>query len=128
VARGGACADGDEEDPAGPTRAGPILRTMWLVCTRRCGGRLFRPLDAELVVDASGDYQEYRVVQPSYLCLNCGSPAVDLGAVPEAMAEDAEEDAFAPVPVDVLCPTCETRVSVLPGEECPNCGAALEVG
>jgi hypothetical protein len=53
---------------------------------------------------------------------------MDLGAVPEAMAEDAEEEDFAPVPVDLLCPTCETRVSVLPGEECPNCGAPLEVG
>jgi hypothetical protein len=100
---------------------------MWLVCTQRCGGRLFRPLDVEVVVDASGDWQEYRVVQPSYLCLNCGSPALDLGAVPEALAEDAVED-LAPGPVDVLCPTCETRVSVLPGEECPNCGAPLEVG
>src|SRR5439155_22120783 len=66
----------------------PILGVMWLECARRCGGRLFRPLDAELVIDASGDYQEHRVVQPTYLCLNCGSPAIDLGAVPEAMAVD----------------------------------------
>ena len=101
---------------------------MWLVCTRRCGGRLFRPLDAELVIDAEGGYQAHRVLQPSYLCLNCGAPAVDLGKVPEAMAEEAEEDEVALVPVDLLCPVCETRVAVLPGEECPNCGAGLEVG
>ena len=105
-----------------------ILGTMWLVCTRRCGGRLFRPLDAELVIDAEGGYQAHRVLQPSYLCLNCGAPAVDLGKVPEAMAEEAEEDDVAPVPVDLLCPVCETMVAVLPGEECPNCGAGLEVG
>jgi hypothetical protein len=100
---------------------------MWLVCSQRCGGGLFRPLDAELVIDPSGAYQEYRVVQPNYLCLNCGAPAVDLGAVPEALAEDAEEEHFAAAPVDLLCPVCETRVAVLPGEDCPNCGAALEV-
>lgn len=101
---------------------------MWLVCTRRCGGALFRPLDAEVVVDAGGSYQDHRILQPSFLCLNCGSPAMDLGAVPEEMAEDEEEEELAPVQLDVLCPMCETRVSVLPGEECPNCGEALEVG
>jgi hypothetical protein len=101
---------------------------MWLECTRRCGGRLFRPLDAELVIDSAGGYQEYRILQPGFLCLNCGAPAVDLGAVPEAMAEDAEEENFAPVAVELLCPVCETLVAVLPGEQCPNCGAELEVG
>ena len=101
---------------------------MWLVCTRRCGGGLFRPVDAEIVVDAAGSYQDHQMLQPSFLCLNCGSPAMDLAAVPEAMAEDEEEEELAPVHMDVLCPMCETRVSVLPGEECPNCGTALEVG
>jgi DNA-directed RNA polymerase subunit RPC12/RpoP len=99
---------------------------MWLVCTSRCGSRLFRALDAELVVDAAGDYQEHRMLQPSYLCLSCGAPAVDLGAVPDAIAEDEEAKEAAAMAVDVLCPMCETRVSVLPGEECPNCGTALE--
>jgi hypothetical protein len=103
-----------------------MLGGMWLECTRRCGGWLFRPLDAELVVDPSGGYQEHRVLQPSYACLNCGAPAVDLGVVPEAMAEDAAEDRFVPVPVDLLCPVCETMVAVLPGEDCPNCGAPLQ--
>jgi len=77
-------------------------------------------------VDAAGAYQAHRVIQAGYLCLNCGSPAMDLGAVPEAMEEEeAEDDAV--TSLDVLCPICETMVSVFPGEECPNCGAALEL-
>jgi hypothetical protein len=99
---------------------------MWLVCSQRCGGNLFRALFAEVDVDAGGSYQGHRVVQPGYLCLNCGAPAVDLGQVPEAMDEDEEEESVI-VSMDVLCPICETLVSVVPGEECPNCGAALEV-
>jgi hypothetical protein len=99
---------------------------MWLVCSQRCGGNLFRALFAEVDVDAGGEYQAHRVVQPGYLCLNCGAPAVDLGQVPEAMDAD-EEDEPATMAFDVLCPICETLVSVVPGEECPNCGAALEV-
>lgn len=98
---------------------------MWLVCSQRCGGTLFRALFAEVDLDSGGRYQTHRIVQPGYLCLNCGSPALDLGTVPDAMAEDQEAEE-PPVPVDVLCPVCETRVSILPGEECPNCGAALE--
>jgi hypothetical protein len=100
---------------------------MWLVCAQRCGGTLFRALNVEVDVDAAGIYQAHRVVQPGYLCLNCGSPAVDLGAVPEAMEEEDAEDDTAVTSMDVLCPICETLVSVFPGEECPNCGAALEL-
>jgi hypothetical protein len=100
---------------------------MWLVCSQRCGGTLFRALSVELDVDASGAYQGHRVVQPGHLCLNCGAPAVDLGAVPEAMEEDEEQEESGAMSVDVLCPACETLISVLPGEECPNCGAALEL-
>ena len=99
---------------------------MWLVCSQRCGGALFRALFAEVEVDAAGDYQGHQVLQPGYVCLNCGAPAVDLGEVPQALAEDAEEE-LAPTAVDVLCPVCETLVSVAPGQDCPNCGASLEV-
>jgi hypothetical protein len=99
---------------------------MWLVCSQRCGGTLYRALFAEVDVDAGGEYQRHRLVQPGYVCLNCGSPALDLGEVPNAMAEVDEEES-SPVAVDVLCPLCETLVSVVPGDECPNCGAALEV-
>jgi rubrerythrin len=102
---------------------------MWLSCSARCGGQLFRALFAEVDVDAGGDFQDYRVAQPAYICLNCGAPAFDLGEVPVAMADEAaEEEAEAlPTPVNVLCPVCETLVTVVPGDECPNCGAFLEV-
>lgn len=81
-----------------------------------------------MVVDAAGAYQDHQVPAPAYICLNCGAPAVDLGAVPSAMADDEAQEELAPVRVDVLCPVCETRVSVFAGEDCPNCGAELEVG
>jgi DNA-directed RNA polymerase subunit RPC12/RpoP len=100
---------------------------MFLVCSKRCGGKLFRELFTEVEVDASGEYQSHQIVQPGYLCLNCGSPAVDLSEVPNAIAIEAEEDA-APVVSDILCPVCETMVQVDAGMECPNCGAPLEVG
>jgi rubrerythrin len=99
---------------------------MWLVCSERCGGKLFRALFAEVEIDAGGEYQAHRVVQEGYLCLNCGAPAVDLGRVPELMDQDAEEDVVE-TSLDLLCPVCETMVAVTPGEGCPNCGAALEV-
>jgi DNA-directed RNA polymerase subunit RPC12/RpoP len=65
------------------------------------------------------------VLQPSYVCLNCGSPALDLGAVPEAILADEAEDE-APPPQEILCPVCESLVLVGPERECPNCGAYLE--
>ena len=101
---------------------------MLLVCSRKCGGRLFRVLFAEVEVDASGEYQGHRVMQPGYVCLNCGAPALDLGEVPAAMEEQAREDEAAPsVIADVLCPVCETRVQLDVNMECPNCGSPLEV-
>jgi DNA-directed RNA polymerase subunit RPC12/RpoP len=100
---------------------------MLLVCSRRCGGRLFRALFTEVEVDASGEYQSHQVVQPGYICLNCGSPAVDLSEVPNAIEAEALEDE-APTVTDILCPVCETMVQVDSGMECPNCGAPLEVG
>lgn len=78
-------------------------------------------------MDAAGEYQGHRVVQAAFVCLACGAPALDLSAVPEEMAALAREQA-GPVPTDVLCPSCETPVSVWPGEDCPSCGAPLEVG
>jgi DNA-directed RNA polymerase subunit RPC12/RpoP len=99
---------------------------MLLVCTSRCGGRLFRALFAEVDIDSGGDYQEHRIAQPGYICLNCGSPAVDLSEVPAAMdAEAAENEPVAGA--DILCPVCETLVQVDAGMECPNCGSPLEV-
>jgi rubrerythrin len=102
---------------------------MLLVCSQKCGGRLFRALFAEVEIDASGEFQDYRLAQPGYVCLNCGAPALDLAEVPgeleaEARQEEAETARFA----DVLCPVCETMVQLDANMECPNCGSPLEVG
>jgi DNA-directed RNA polymerase subunit RPC12/RpoP len=97
-----------------------------LACSRRCGGRLFRALFAEVELDAGGAYQDHRIAQPGYICLNCGSPAFDLSEVPAEMDAEAAEDAK-PAGTDILCPVCETLVQVDAGMECPNCGAPLEV-
>ena len=99
---------------------------MLLVCSSRCGGRLFRALFAEVEIDSAGVYQDHRVAQPGYMCLNCGSPAFDLSEVPAEMQAEAEADAV-PAAADILCPVCETLVQVDADMECPNCGAPLEV-
>ena len=99
---------------------------MLLMCSHRCGGRLFRALFAEVDIDSGGEYQDHRIAQPGYVCLNCGAPAVDLSEVPAAMDAEAAEDGR-PAAADILCPVCETLVQVEAGMECPNCGAPLEV-
>ncbi len=99
-----------------------------LVCSRRCGGTLFRALFAEVDVDAAGEYQEHRITQPGFICLNCGAPALDLGQVPAQIEADEQEDNATPVTADVLCPVCETMVQLDANMECPNCGSPLEVG
>ena len=101
---------------------------MFLVCSRRCGSKLFRALFAEVDIDAAGTYQDHRVTQPGYVCLNCGSPALDLSTVPaELEAQAREEEATTIVAADVLCPVCETKVQLDANMECPNCGSPLEV-
>lgn len=100
---------------------------MLLVCSKRCGSKLFRALFAEVDIDSGGVYEDYHLTQPGYVCLNCGSPAVDLSEVQADMAAEAEADA-PQVTTDILCPVCETLVNVGEDMECPNCGAPLEVG
>ena len=101
---------------------------MLLVCSRKCGGTLFRALFAEVDIDRAGVYQDHRVTQPGYVCLNCGAPALDLAEVPAALDEEAREDEQASaVRADVLCPVCETMVQLDANMECPNCGSPLEV-
>jgi DNA-directed RNA polymerase subunit RPC12/RpoP len=101
---------------------------MLLVCSGKCGSKLFRALFAEVEVDASGEYQGHRVVQPGYVCLSCGAPALDLGEVRAAMDAVAQEDeASSSVAADVLCPVCETMVQLDENMECPNCGSPLAV-
>lgn len=98
-----------------------------LVCSQKCGGRLFRALFAEVEIDATGEYQDHRITQPSYVCLNCGAPAFDLGEVPAQIDADEAEDAAPAVIAEVLCPVCETKVQLDANMECPNCGSPLEV-
>jgi DNA-directed RNA polymerase subunit RPC12/RpoP len=101
---------------------------MLLVCSRKCGGKLFRALFAEVEIDSGGEYLDHRVTQPGYVCLNCGAPALDLGEVPAEMEAEAREDASSTTVVaDVLCPVCETMVRLDADLECPNCGSPLEV-
>jgi len=101
---------------------------MMLICSSRCGGSLFRALFAEVEIDAAGEYQDYRLSQPGYVCLNCGAPAVDLGEVAAAMEAEAREDEASTTAItDILCPVCETMVQLDANMECPNCGAPLEV-
>jgi DNA-directed RNA polymerase subunit RPC12/RpoP len=102
---------------------------MLLVCSSKCGSNLFRALFAEVDVDSAGEFQDYRVAQPGYVCLSCGAPALDLGEVPAELEAEALEDEAAAAPVaDVLCPVCETMVQLDRNMECPNCGSPLEVG
>ena len=100
---------------------------MFLVCSRRCGGKLFRSLFAEVELDSSGVYQDHRLTQPGYVCLNCGAPALDLSEVPADIDAQAAEDAATTSVTDVLCPVCETMVQLDSNMECPNCGSPLEV-
>jgi DNA-directed RNA polymerase subunit RPC12/RpoP len=101
---------------------------MLLVCSQKCGGKLFRALFAEVELDAAGEYQSHRVAQPGYVCLNCGAPAVDLGEVPAELEAEARAEAeSAVVTADILCPVCETLVQLDANMECPNCGSPLEV-
>ena len=99
---------------------------MLLVCSRRCGCKLFRALFAEVDIDSGGAYLDHRIAQAGYICLNCGSPALDLSEVPAEMQREADEEK-APPGAAVLCPVCETLVQVDSAMECPNCGAPLEV-
>lgn len=100
---------------------------MQLACSSRCGGRLFRAVFAEVDIDATGEFVDYRIAQPGYICLNCGAPALDLGTVQAQMEADATEDDPVVLLTDILCPVCETLVQVGDEMECPNCGAPLEV-
>jgi hypothetical protein len=100
---------------------------MQLACSRRCGGELFRALFAEVDIDANGTYQDHRIAQPGYICLNCGAPAFDLGEVPAEMEAEAAAEVRSVQLSDILCPVCETLVQVGDEMECPNCGAPLEV-
>ena len=82
---------------------------------------------AEVDIDSAGNYQDHRITQQGFICLNCGAPALDLSAVTEQMEADAAEEDAPVALADILCPVCETLVQVGGEMECPNCGAPLEV-
>ena len=67
---------------------------MFLACPNRCSTNRFELWNASVFVDSAGRYLDYDVIDaPLYRCTACGSPAVDLGAVADVMADDrlAEE-------------------------------------
>lgn len=77
-------------------------------------------------MNSEGVFLDFQAVQPGYVCLSCGAPALDVGQVPDELeAERAADEP--PARLEVLCPVCETMVEVLPDGECPNCGAPLTV-
>src|SRR5260370_16942208 len=98
---------------------------MMLVCSRRCGGTLFRALFAEVEVDAEGSYLDFRIAQPGYICLNCGAPAFDLAEVPAEMEAQAREDPPHPVPPAILSPVSHTLVQAPARTNSPHSGAPL---
>ncbi|TMF29595.1 MAG: hypothetical protein E6I25_05550 [Chloroflexi bacterium] len=62
---------------------------MFLACPNRCSTNRFELWNASVFVDSAGRYLDYKVVDaPLYRCIECGSPAVDLGEVPGTMAAD----------------------------------------
>src|SRR5438552_16876786 len=99
---------------------------MLLVCSSRCGGKLFRALFAEVGIDASGEQLDHRLTQAGYVCLNWSARAVDLGEVPDELEAEARADEATYAAADFLCPVCETMVQLGVDMECPNCGSPLE--
>src|SRR5258708_23414223 len=91
-------------------RALPYSDSMLLACSRRCGGKLFRALFAEVELEADGTYVDDQIAQPGYVCLNCRAPAFDLGQVPAEMTAEADDDT--PPTADILSSACETLVQV----------------
>ena len=97
---------------------------MFLACPNQCSTNRFELWNASVFVDSLGRYLDYKVLDaPLYRCTECGSPAVDLGAVADAMADDrlaAETPAR-----EFACPNCEELFSA-PKEQavvvCPACG------
>lgn len=102
-----------------------------LQCPNGCEPRLFEALNAIVLVDARGRQVRLQTDRSTFVCATCRSVAIDLAAVAEEMAADAE-----PTPQVLVCPGC--RLEMLPPEddpfatlvECPECGTrfTLEEG
>ena len=102
---------------------------MFLACPNRCGAGRFELWNASVFVDTLGRFMDFKVQDaPLYTCTQCGSPAVDLGDVPNAMAEDRE--ALVNPAREYACPSCEALFSAPPSQTlivCPSCGQTFPV-
>ncbi|TMG28947.1 MAG: hypothetical protein E6H93_12020 [Chloroflexi bacterium] len=102
---------------------------MFLACPNRCSTNRFELWNASVFVDALGRYLDYGAVDaPLYRCCECGSPAVDLGEVPGAMA--ADRVVLESQPREYACPNCEELFSAPKDQTlivCPSCGQTFPV-
>src|SRR5918911_1955726 len=104
---------------------------MLLACPNRCSGNRFELWNASVFVDGRGRYLEHRAEDaPLYRCAQCGSAAVDLSAVPGAMAADREVEVVEESGRQYACPACEALFSVPRAQSpvvCPACGQTFAV-
>jgi DNA-directed RNA polymerase subunit RPC12/RpoP len=104
---------------------------MFLACPNRCSTDRFELWNASVFVDSRGRYLELKSGDGAlYRCTQCGSPALDLGEVPGAMAADREALEQAPV-AEYACPSCEALFSAPRDQNpvvCPSCGQTFPVG
>ncbi len=101
---------------------------MFLACPNRCSTTRFELWNASVYVDERGRYLEHQVDTPLYRCTQCGSPAVDLGEVPEAML--AERLEIIRRVREYACPSCEALFTAPRGQSpivCPECGQTFPV-
>jgi DNA-directed RNA polymerase subunit RPC12/RpoP len=102
---------------------------MFLACPNHCSTNRFELWNASVFVDSSGQYLDYKAIDaPLYRCSECGSPVVDLGEVPGAMA--AERAALADPMREYACPACEALFSAPKDQQlvvCPSCGQTFPV-
>ena len=103
---------------------------MYLACPNRCSTNRFELWNASVFVDGRGRYLEYRTDESAlYRCTECGSPAVDLGEVPGAMADGRA--ILENQPREYACPSCEELFSAPKDQNlvvCPSCGQTFPVG
>jgi DNA-directed RNA polymerase subunit RPC12/RpoP len=102
---------------------------MYLACLNRCSVNRFELWNASVFVDSQGRYLEHEAADgPLYRCVQCGSPAVDLSAVPGAMLqEDVTEQ---PEEREYACPACEALFAAPRAQNpvvCPVCGQTFPV-
>jgi DNA-directed RNA polymerase subunit RPC12/RpoP len=102
---------------------------VFLACPNHCSTNRFELWNASVFVDSLGRYLDYKVLDaPLYRCTECGSPALDLGEVPEAMAVDRA--ALENPASEYACPSCEALFSAPRDQDlvvCPSCGQTFPV-